>query len=89
MPFYWPIPEHFISDIGQEDHIVNDTANQITSGSTQHCTGRCYLAGLVKCTGLHRGGGEREGGVLVYVTRLELGGDGACAGYGGWLGSTA
>ena len=23
-------------------------------------TGRCYLAGWVKCTGLHRGGGERE-----------------------------
>ena len=61
VPFYWPIPEHFISDIGQEDHIVNDTANPITSGSTQHCTGRCYLAGLVKCTGLHRGGGESIG----------------------------
>ena len=35
VPFYWPIPEHFISDIGQEDHIVNDTANPITCG-TQH-----------------------------------------------------
>ena len=86
MPFYWPIPEHFISDIGQEDHIVNDTANPITSGSTQHCTGRCYLAGWVKCTGLHRGGGESIG-VCYYAG--ELGGDGACAGYGGWLGSTA
>ena len=64
------------------------TANPITSGTQHWPLLSCWL-GEMKCTGLHRGGGEREGGVLVYVTRLERGGDGACAGYGGWLGSTA